>query len=222
MTTFFRISGNEQTIALQNCKSDCKKFLQERYDSEIHDIYSVINAMIIYFETDDKNKSKQCVTALWVRLNAKIELSFFEIRIMKYLLFIESSIERVIDIVSNCSLQLDGEYHAHKDYMSVKLALQLNLIILLMDAKFFDEKYSIEYDELIAQIIYEVITLNLESRMNNKYFVGIANIYQGILLKNRHLIYTGFLLLESSTDVNNNSITELIKFYAKKYNISIN
>lgn len=215
---FFNIRGNEQTQALKNCQSQCERFLLNEDSEEIKDLVKVINALIIYFETGDKEESKEWVVELWDKLYPKPNLSFYEIRLLNAILFTEEEIDKVIEVIKDCLIQLEI-YKFHEIYLDVNMALKLNLVIFLTDSKFFNKQYKVEYDKLILQTTNEIISLNLKSGFNNDMFVSKASIYQGILLKEQNLIYIGFLLLKKSNYNSDQSIEELIKVYTKRYSI---
>jgi len=105
--------------------------------------------------------------------------------------------------------------------MNIRLSMKLNLVILLTDCKFFDNQYKVEYDDLIYNTTEEVISLNLEYNLNNKYFIAVANIYQGLLLKKQNLIYIGILLLKDLAHKNCQSINKLIDIYLKRYIVNL-
>ena len=220
ITMFINIGKNEKEEKLRICKAQCERFLVDKDDNDIRDLINVIQALLIYFETGDKEESRRWVDDLCDRLYLKTNLSLYEIRIMNCLVFTETSIEKVIKAVEFSLRQLEI-YRFHQDYIKVKIIMKLNLVILLTDCKFFDNQYKSEYDELISKSLKEVIKLNLKSRLNDSYYVATATIYKGILLKDQDLIYIGFLLLRSSDPEGEKDIENLIKVFINKYNISV-
>lgn len=217
---FFKIGGNEKVGDLQRCKLDCERFLLKWSDDpEINDLVNVIEALSLFFQTGDRKEARKWVVDIWDKLYSKPNLSLFEIRILNCILFAELKVEKVVEAVDNCLIQLDI-YKFHDDYVRTKIALNMNLLDLLIDAKFFDSCYDNTLDELISDTIQIIIRLNLENKLHNRYYVGLATMYQGILLKDDIKIYTGLLDLQSSSQNHSYSIQQLIKIYIEKYNIS--
>ena len=217
---FFKIGGNEKIEALKRCKADCERFLLRWSDDpEINDLVNVIQALSLYFKTGDKKEARKWVVDIWEKFDSKTNFSLFEIRILNCILFTELRVEKMVETVENCLMQLEI-YKFHDDYVRTKMAFNMNLLELLIDAKFFDSRYDNKFDELISQTIQTIIRLNLENKMHNRYYVGLATMYQGILLKDDIKIYTGLSELQNSSRNHSHNIQQLINIYIEKYSIS--
>jgi len=217
---FFNIRSNNHPEALKNCQSQCEVFLLKEDSEEIKDLINTIQALIIYFKTGNKKESRKWVHDLLDKLYSKSNLSLFNIRLLNSLLFVETNVEKVINNVNTCLKQLEV-YRFHDHYVNIKISMNLNLLDSLMMSKYFDKHYDSKYDGFISKIIKEIITLNLDHKLNSKYYVGLAQIYKGILLKDQDIIYPGVLLLKSSDQENSQAIHDLLEVYKKKYNIVI-
>ena len=71
------------------------------------------------------------------------------------LLYLEPSIEKTITMVNRWLKQLEI-YHDHKAQMNIKIAMKLNLVVLLVNDKFFENSYQNEYDKMIYQLTEEI------------------------------------------------------------------
>jgi|GEM_PF-3635534 len=218
--SFFDIRGNEQNKKLKRCKDELERFLVKNNDSDLTDLLNLVNALITYYENSDKEEARRWVIDIWDKLNSKPNFSLYDIRLLNYILFTEPDIEKLVEYVDYALEQLEI-YKFHEDYIRVKVALKLNLLNLLLEAKFFNEQFNDELTAKMFEVIEEVIALNLTHQLNNKYYIGLANMYKGILLKNKNTIYVGFILLESSGHKDDNDLQDLIKMYVQKYNIVV-
>jgi len=145
---FFNIGGNEKTQALKNCRSQCERFLLDEESEEIRDLIHVISAIVIYFETGSKEIAGEWVNDIWSKLIPETNLSFFEIRLLTAVLFTELNIKKVIEMTKTLFNQLEI-YKFHKDYMKVKIAINLNILDILMSARSFVRQYKSDYDEYV-------------------------------------------------------------------------
>ena len=153
---------------------------------------------------------------LFDKLYLKPNLSLFEIRILNCIMFIESELDRLLDNVNKCLKQLEI-YQFREDYIKIKITFKLNLVDTLLEAKFFNDQFKEELNQKMFDIIEEAISLNLEHQLN-EYCAGLANVYKGILLKNKNRIFIGALLIDSSRVQDEQNISNLIKIYTQRYN----
>ena len=223
---FFSIRGNEQLESLTNLLDECELHLKgPEADGDIRNLVNVINALRTYFMTGSKDEARSYVEDLYERLvedciATETNLSFFEMRLLGAILFIEKNLEKAIKMINYCLEQLEI-YKFEDEYAKTKMVLNLRLIILLVDSKIFDKHYQVKYDEIISGKISETIRFNLQTGLNNAYYVACANIYKGIFLKDEDIIYTGLLLLKHSEAEENLGADELVKSFIKRYDIKI-
>lgn len=216
---YFNIKSNAETKALEKCKRKCEFYLiTNSYDYDIKNLINVINAEISYFKDSDKEKAREFVIDYWYELCTKENLTFYDIKILNIIMFVAPSIEGVIDVFEDLQIQLEN-YKNEVDYLITKISINSNLSYLLLEYKHINKEYSEDYDSVLIDALNKMISYNMDSKLNNTYFVALASLRKGIVLKDRNLVYISLLLLDEV--VPDEEHDELIKSYIKMYRICI-
>jgi hypothetical protein len=212
---FFAIGSNANLEELEEHKIKLQLYLETVDDAQIKELLSVINAILIYSKENDKEKAREFVIDVSARLLCKHDFDMYDMRILNCILFSMPRIEEVINFSTDALIQLEN-YTDHEHYNLVKINLNFNLALRLMQFKYFDKTYTDDLDVILHEALDIVIALGMEHNMLIHFCS--ATIRKDVLVKDKVIIYSALKLLES-TGVKEND--EFIKAFISSYNIAI-